>query len=64
MLCLTTLDGEIGKDSSFISIVIRTIWNFSDECVLLSLAKAEVRNEFSEIQSPLLPGNLCKSLPR
>lgn len=61
MLHLTTLDGEIGRDSSFIYIVIRTIWNFSDENILLSLAKAEVSNKFSQNHSPELPGNLHES---
>lgn len=61
MLCLTTLDGEIERASGFISIVIGTIWNFSDENFLLSLAKAELR-KFSQSQSSLLPGNLHESL--
>lgn len=37
---LTTLDGEIGRDSISSFIVVRTVENFPDENVLLSRTKA------------------------
>lgn len=46
MSCLTTLDRETGSDFASTFVVTRTVWNFSDENVLLSLAKAEGRNRF------------------